>query len=382
MGGVDVPVGHVSARLADVSPHGKRLSDNLATLKAPLRSKTRRYLDDSRPSILGFEREYVDESRPTRIGDGAGEMAVFEHVLDPEIFDSNEGVGLNVVPSRLVRVILTLAGDLEVLLGGLLGRFAAAVGTLLAPGALSLRPPQSLRGPLQTAWVLDNLPFGVGDEVSKAQVEPNSRPVAFLGCIPEVADDKDVPVPVSTIGEVSGLWSTFERTVPLNLETASELLRNSQPSRIRVEAYIPPRAVLSKLYRMPAVSSLEAREAHLLPKLATAEKTLEGSIKTVGKRLHRALRDMLAPTSLEAVRQIVAAEKLARSLVMSLEHFEHLVVKTAAFGQTGKESRVLGAVEEKPVLEGLVHLLVLLDTRTPRNGYSLGRAKAKALNPT
>jgi hypothetical protein len=138
-----------------VSPHGKQLSDNLAAPEAPLRCKTRRYLDDSRPSILGFEREYVDESRPTRIGDGAGEMAVFEHVLDPQVFNSDEGVGVNVDPSRLVRVILTLAGDLEVLLGGLLRRFAAAVGTLLAPGALSLRPPQSLGGPLQTAWILD-----------------------------------------------------------------------------------------------------------------------------------------------------------------------------------------------------------------------------------
>jgi hypothetical protein len=78
-------------------------------------------------------------------------MAVFEHVLDPKIFNSNESVALNVVPSRLVGVILTLAGDLEVLLG----RFAAAVGTLLPSCALSLRPPQSLGGPLQTAWILD-----------------------------------------------------------------------------------------------------------------------------------------------------------------------------------------------------------------------------------
>jgi hypothetical protein len=56
-------------------------------------------------------------------------VAVFEHVLDSEIFYSNEGVGVDVPPSRLVRVILTLAGDLEVLFGRLLGRFAAAVGT-------------------------------------------------------------------------------------------------------------------------------------------------------------------------------------------------------------------------------------------------------------
>jgi hypothetical protein len=118
-----------------------------------------------------------------------------------------------------------------------------------------------------------------------------------------------------------------------------------------------------------------------LAKLATAEKTLEGSIKTAGERLHRALRDMLAATSLETVRQIVETEKRARSLVMSLDRFEHLVVKTAALGQTGAEPSVLGAVEEKPVLERLVHLLVVLDIGISRNGSSAGRSKATALNP-
>jgi hypothetical protein len=130
-GGVDVPIGNVPARLADVSPHGKRLSDDIFAPEAPLRCKTRRYFDDSRPSILGFEREYVDKRRPTRIGDGVGEMAVLEHVLDSEIFDGDKSVAFNVDPSRLVRVILTLAG------------------------ALSLRPAQSLSGPLETAWILD-----------------------------------------------------------------------------------------------------------------------------------------------------------------------------------------------------------------------------------
>jgi hypothetical protein len=99
-----------------VSPHGKRLSDDISASEAPLRCETRRYLDDSRSGILGFEREYVDKRRPTRVGDGTGEIAVLEHVLDSEIFDANKSVAFNVDPSRLVRVIHTLAGDLEVLL--------------------------------------------------------------------------------------------------------------------------------------------------------------------------------------------------------------------------------------------------------------------------
>lgn len=44
-------------------------------------------------------------------------MAVFEHVLDPQVFYSDEGVSVNVSSSRLVGVVLTLAGDFEMLLG-------------------------------------------------------------------------------------------------------------------------------------------------------------------------------------------------------------------------------------------------------------------------
>jgi hypothetical protein len=90
----------------------------------------------------------------------------------------------------------------------------------------------------------------------------------------------------------------------------------------------------------------KAGEARLLPELTTAEETLEGLIEAVGERLHRALSIVLAAASLEAVRQLVAAEERARSLVMSLDRFEHPVVQTAALGKTGKEQSVLVAVGE------------------------------------
>jgi hypothetical protein len=105
-------------------------------------------------------------------------LAVFEHVSDTEVFDGDEGVGVYVLPSRLVRVVLALAGDLEVLLGCLFRRLVMAMGTLLATSGFSLGSPQSLGGPLEAAWVLDSLPFGVGDKVSDRcdrETCPNSR---------------------------------------------------------------------------------------------------------------------------------------------------------------------------------------------------------------
>lgn len=156
--------------------------------------------------------------------------------------------------------------------------------------------------------------------MSYAHVQPHSRPVSFVWCIPEVADDKYVPMPVSTIDQMSGLWSTFERTVLLDLEAASELLRNSQPSRIRVKEHVPTPTVLPKLYGVPTVGSLEAWEAYFAPEFLATKESLEGFVEPVSKRLHRRLRDMLAASSLETIRKIVAAKELARFLVMSFDH--------------------------------------------------------------
>jgi hypothetical protein len=53
--------------------------------------------------------------------------------------------------------------------------------------------------------------------VSKTHVLPNIRPVAFLRYLPEVSDDQDIPMPVGTIDEMSGLRSTFKRTMLFDL---------------------------------------------------------------------------------------------------------------------------------------------------------------------
>jgi hypothetical protein len=118
-----------------------------------------------------------------------------------------------------------------------------------------------------------------------------------------------------------------------------------------------------------------------LTELAAAEETLQGFIEAVGERLHRALGDVFAAAPLEAVHKIVAAEKRARSLVMRLERFEHLIVKETALCQAGEEHRALGACGKEPVLEGLVHLFVLLDIRTRRNRFCPVARRRRSLTP-
>ncbi len=163
-----------------MSPDGERLLDDLAAVEAPLRSKMRRYFHDSCPGAFSLEREYVNECGPTRVRDSVSEMVVLEHVLDPEVLDGDEGVAVNVTPSRLVRVVLALAGDLEVLFRGPLGRLTAPVRSFLPAGRLALRNPKFPLGLLEAARVLDRLAFGVGKEHLEANVDPNSGTVPLL----------------------------------------------------------------------------------------------------------------------------------------------------------------------------------------------------------
>lgn len=127
LGRVRVSILDIPAVRADMSTDGKRLLNDRLALKAPLTRKVRRYLHNSRSSVLGFEREYVDEIRPTCVGDCLSKVVVLQHVLDSQILDRDEGVAVNVLPRRLVSVVGALALDLEVLLCRLPRRFLLAV---------------------------------------------------------------------------------------------------------------------------------------------------------------------------------------------------------------------------------------------------------------
>lgn len=316
----------------------------------------RRYFDYSATGAFSLEAEDVLESGPTRVGDGLREVAVLEHVLAPKVLDGNKGVSVNVLAGRLVGVVLTLAGDLEVPPRRLSRRLTLAGGTLLATRRLALRPTELLLRLLEAARVFDGVPVGVRDEVSEPHVEADGGTVPLLWRFSEVADDENIPMTVGSKDEVSGPWSTFERAVLLDLYAAAELLWNSQPAGIGVEVHVPARAVLTELYRVPSIGALEAREADLPPEFLTVKEPLEGFAEPVGESLYRGLRNMLPAASLEPICEVIAAKELAGLLAMTFDHFQHLVVKTAAFRQTRKEHPALNATRIQAVFKRFAHV--------------------------
>jgi hypothetical protein len=332
---MNIPVLNIPATRANVSPDRERLLNDLATVKAPLRGQVRRHFDYPYSSFFRFEYEDVLESKPTRVRDGVSKVAVLEHIRDSQVLNRDEGVSIHVVPRRLVRVVLALAGDLEVNLGHLPSSLAPAVGAFLSTRRLALRPPECLRRPPEAARVLSRVAIRVGDEVRKANVKADGRTISFLRCISEIAYDQDIPVPVGAIDEVSGFGITFERPVLLDLEAATELPGNSQRPSIGIEEHVSSAPVLAKLNAMPAVSRLEARKPNLLTKLFAVNVSLESLVESAREGLNGRLWDMLrtgaTATTFEPIRKVVATKELACLVVMSLDHLQHLIVKTAAF---------------------------------------------------
>jgi hypothetical protein len=362
----------MSARTTEVSPDGERLLDDLTTVRAPLRGEVRRYLVNSNPGALSLEFEYGDEVGPACVRDGFREVLVFGHTADVEVFDHNNGVAIIVRSRRLVGMVLSLASNLEVSLREVASR-------LLTPRGLALRPPKLLVGAAIEARVFEHLAFGICKKDLQPNVEANGGTVSFLRRFSKIADDEHVPVPIDPQNEVSGLGSAFERPVLPDLDPAAELLRDMQPLRFGVEEYVSPNTVLPELYRVPAVGTLEAREAGLLPKLLTVQKPFEGFIQAVGKRLDGALWDVLAATPFKAIGEIVTAKKLTHFDVMVFDYLKHLVIYPAALRQARKELSMLDAGGIKPVFEGFVHPLCSTASGYCAQRSFTGRLKATAL---
>jgi hypothetical protein len=261
-------------------------------------------------------------------------MVVVNHTADVEVFDRDEGVPIHVRPRRLVRMVLALAGDLEMSLGDMPRSLLAPLGALLPSAELALRPPELLLGAAIAARVFDNLAFGVCKKDLEANVEANGGTVSFLRRFSEITDDEHVPAPIGSENEVCSLRSAFKRPVLFDLDPAAEFLRNVKPPRLRVKKHIATRPVLPETYRVPAVRRLEAWEADLLSKLSVVKEPLEGFIQTVGKRLYCGLGHMLSTLAFEAIRKVVTAKELARLIEMAFNRLQHLVVDPATFRQT------------------------------------------------
>jgi hypothetical protein len=205
--------------------------------------------------------------------------------------------------------------------------------------------------------VFDRLAFGIGKKNFQAQINTNTGAVLEGRLSSEVADDERVPVVVSPTHEVSRFRSTFGGAVLFYLDASTELLGDSESLSFTIQEHIMSLAVLPEMDGVPAIAGFEAREADLLLQLLAVEESPQGFIKTTTERLDCGLGDVFATAAPKLTRKIIPTERFAALCVMVFNQFEHLIVNTARFGETGEEQFLLCTVWVKTVFEGLVHAL-------------------------
>lgn len=338
-----------------MNPNREGLSDHLAATGTSLRSEARQYLNDSATSFFRFVAEYRDETRPTRVGDTFCEMRVSYQVLYVEVLHSDEGVPVDVPAGGLVEEILPLAGTLEVPLRGGSCGFLASIGASLSTARLALRFAQPFLTPLVVAWVVDRLALRVGEKALQAQIYADGRTLFERRCRSQIAHDERIPMAVSPAHEIGRFRPTLDRTMLFYLDTSTKLFGNLEPLGPLLQEYVVSFTVLSEMDGVPTVASLKTRKTNLLSVFLTIQESLDGDVQAVAECLDRGLGDVLATPAFEPARKVVPTQRIAALNVVALDQFEHFVVNTARFGETGEEQPLLCTVGIETVLEGLVH---------------------------
>ena len=148
----------------------ERLLHKLPTVAACLRGIAGVHSDDLMSSTCSLGFKDVEELTPARVHDGLGKVMVLHHSGDLKVFHRDMVIGLSVLLGDFEMVIVALALDLQMRLGG----FAVAITALLAAAHRTLfASERSLRCPI-IAWVV----YGMPSESAKKDFSPTSMPIS------------------------------------------------------------------------------------------------------------------------------------------------------------------------------------------------------------
>jgi hypothetical protein len=308
-------------------------------------------------------------------------VMVLHHNGDLKVFHRDMVIGLSVLLGDFEMVIVALALDLQMRLGG----FAAAITALLAAAHRTLfASERSLRCPI-IAWVVYGMPFGVGQE----GLQPNVN--ADIGMLARtwkvfcwwfgLADEKGVPMPISPQDKMHRFGSALDRAMQLDFEEMPDLLGHDEMFLVLMQVHVF--AILSQLDRMPAVRVLKARKTYTRDvMLLGSEKALERLSETISQHLHGGGRNMCA-LSLESNFQVILAWEGAFFLIPCLDRLKHSVIDDASFLQALHEQIGLVLIHEQAILK-CSHTSILLKPirNVKREDYAYGgRVSSPWLKP-
>ncbi len=233
----------------------ERLLHKLPTVAACLRGIAGVHSDDLMSSTCSLGFKDVEELAPARVHDGLGKVMVLHQSGDLKVFHRDMVIGLCVLLGDFEMVIVALALDLQMRLGGALGGFAAAITALLAAAHRTLfASERSLRCPI-IAWIVYGMPFGVGQEGLQPNVNADIGMLARTGKVFcwwfGLADEKGVPMPISPQDKMYRFRSALYRAMQLDFEEMPDLLGHDEMFLVLMQVHVF--AILSQLDGMPVV---------------------------------------------------------------------------------------------------------------------------------
>ena len=150
-----------------------------------------------------------------------------------------------------------------------------------------------------------------------------------------LTDDEGVPVSISSEYQVTGVRSSFQWTMELDLEGGPKLLGDGQMLAISCQREV--RLVLPQLDRVPAIGGFEAREAALLTKFFPGKEAFERFLQAICEHLDGRSRHMGTASPFEASRQIVLQQERALLFIVLLGGSQHLVIEMTRLDEAGHE---------------------------------------------
>lgn len=337
----------------------ERLLYKLPTVAACLCGIARIHSDDLMTSPFSLVRENVEELPPSSIHDGLRKMMVLHHVGDLKVFYRDMEIGLCIPFGDFELVIAPLPIDLEMRLCRTLGGFPVSVTAFLAPAHQTLFASERALALAVMAWVLNRLPFRVGEKRFESNINADIRMGTGTCCMFCLwlcfADEQRIPMPVSTQDKMSGFGSTFDGAVQFDLERTAQLLGDKQVLPVCVQQHIPAVllvSILPQLDGVPSIRFLETWEPDTRDMiLLGSQETLERLTETVREHLYRSFGYILPSTPFELLIQVVFGRKRSILLILCLDGLKHLIVNETGLSQALHELSMLCFIHEKPILK-------------------------------
>ncbi len=330
------------------------LLDKLTALETRLRSELGIDSNDLMSSTCSLGREDVEKLSPPSIANLFGEMMVLDHIGDLQLLYHDMSRGPCILFCDLEMEITALPLDLEMSVGRATSSFAAPVTPLLATGYRTLFAPQGFLQGAVIARVLYRVALTIRQERCETHIKADigmlthgwqmrSRWLCFT-------DDSRIPMPISTMNQMHRPGGSLYRTMQLDLEEVSQLLRHDEMFLIFM--HIAVFAILPQLERVPTVRFLETREPDIRDVLLLGGKEpLERLGEPICKHLYRGSRHMLASLTFESLFQIILTGERALVLILLFDHLKHRIIDRARLSQASHEETGLCLIWVQAILE-------------------------------